>query len=196
MAEAAFESMSFPLSHAEQIRMQRRGLGKSHGGLFKRIWGIAALFMIIVWVPNLLFPEQQIALYERLARTFGVSCDTVAGAVSLFIFVTFLAVLLAIVRQMRTSQSRRVGDKVDWTMTAEESGLRYASRNLEYLLHWPGFHQVFAEPEGLILVHGNSYLFIPNEAFPTPEDRRAFVQLLAARVPADALARSGAALAI
>lgn len=196
MVEAAFESVSFPLSHAEQIRMQRRGLGKSHGGLFKRIWGIAALFMIIVWVPNFFFPEQEIALYERLARTFGVSCDSVAAAVALLILVAFVAVLLAIVRRMRTSQSLRVGDKVDWTMSAEENGLRYASRNLEYLLRWPGFHQVFAEREGLILVHGNSYFFVPGEAFQNMQEREAFVRMLASRVPVEARVRSGAALAI
>lgn len=196
MAEAIFKDISFPLSHAQQVRMHRRGLGKSHGGFFKRLWGFAALVLIIVWIPGFFFPDHQIALYERLARKFGVSCDTVAAAISLSILAVFLAVLLAIVRQMRNAQSRRVGEKVDWTITAEEGGLRYASRNLDYVLRWPGFHQVFAEREGFILVHGNSYFFVPHEAFPTPEDRRVFFRLLAASLPAEALARSGVALSL
>ena len=196
MAEAIFNNMTFPLSHARQMRMHRRGLGKSHGGFFKRLWGIAALVVIIVWLPNLFFPDRLVAVYEHLARSFGVTCDTVSGVVSLSIMVTFMFGLFAIVHQMRASQSRRVGHAVNWTVTAEDDGLRYASRNLDYVLRWPGFHQVFAEREGYILVHGNSYFFVPNEAFPTLEDRRVFVRLLAASMPNDALSRSGAALSL
>lgn len=196
MAEAAFDTLTFPLSYARQVRMHRRGVGKSHGGFFKRIWGIAAIYMLIVWLPTLFFSEQVLAFYERLARSFDVSCSTVSGVIALLILATFLLGLFAVVRRMRASQSLRVGHSVDWTITAEDDGLLYASRNVEYLLRWPGFHQVFTEREGLILVHGNSYFFVPNEAFRNAQEHQAFVRMLAARIPAEARARSAAALTI
>lgn len=174
--------------------MHRRGLGKSHGGFFKRIWGYAAFFIALIWLPSYFFPDAEIAFYERVARSFGLSCETVSFVVHLLLMAIFTLGLGAIVHQMRAAQSRRVGHTVNWKISADSDGLLYASRNLDYILRWAGIYQVLAEPEGIVIVHGNSYFFVPNEAFDSAAERQAFIHLLAENMPADAVARSGDAL--
>lgn len=195
MAEATLDSLSFSLPHSLQQRMRLRGTRKSHASIFWGLWAIPAIFLAVMFIPTF-YPEPVIALYERIASTLGVSCDTVSSIVSLLILAIYGMAMFTWVRAVHASQSRRTEEDSDWTVSLTEDGLRYASQNLEYLLRWPGFHQVFAEREGLILVHGNSYFFVPNEAFENAQDLQAFVRLLAARVPPEARARSGAALAI
>lgn len=193
MADTAFQSVSFPLSEAQQFRMHRRGLGKSHGGLFTRIRLLAIVFFAIIWLP-VIFPESATKIFGRIACSLGVSCDTVSFLYTVVVLIAFWIALHTLMRRMRSEQSRRVGHIVDWKVSAEADGLRFASRNLEHMLRWPGVHQVLAEREGLIIVHGNSSYFIPREAFLDDDNRKAFFNLLATSIPAEARARSGQAL--
>jgi hypothetical protein len=61
-------------------------------------------------------------------------------------------------------------------LTEDEAGLRFASTEIEYYLKWQGISLLLPGTDGIALSHGNLFFFIPNGAFPSAEEKLAFVR--------------------
>jgi hypothetical protein len=61
-------------------------------------------------------------------------------------------------------------------LTQEEGGLRFATEEVEHYLKWRGISQLLIEPDGVVVSHGNLFFLIPDRAFPSADDRVAFIR--------------------
>ena len=62
------------------------------------------------------------------------------------------------------------------TLTQDEGGLRFATAEVEHYLKWRGISQLLLEPDGVVVSHSNLFFLIPNQAFPSSDDRVAFIR--------------------
>jgi hypothetical protein len=61
-------------------------------------------------------------------------------------------------------------------LTQDEGGLRFATEEVEHYLKWRGISQLLIEPDGVVVSHGNLFFLIPDRAFPSADDRVAFIR--------------------
>jgi hypothetical protein len=82
-----------------------------------------------------------------------------------------------LIRRLRMAQvkSRATFDDTI-TLTQDEGGLRFATDEVEHYLKWRGISQLLLEPDGVVVSHGNLFFMIPSTAFPSADDRVAFIR--------------------
>lgn len=94
-----------------------------------------------------------------------------------------IAALLLVISNfffMKKITTAKAKSRVDFDqsikLTFEDEGLRIVSSEIEYLVKWQGIHQLFVVRGGIVVLAGNLLIAVPNVAFPTPVEKRAFLQ--------------------
>jgi hypothetical protein len=81
-----------------------------------------------------------------------------------------------LIRRLRTAHVKSRATFNDTIkLTQDEGGLRFATEEVEHYLKWRGISQLLLEPDGVVVSHGNLFFLVPNAAFPSADDRVAFI---------------------
>jgi hypothetical protein len=95
-------------------------------------------------------------------------------------FFLLLLLFLAGMWQLRRLRVRQVKGRVNFDstirLTQDEGGLRIATESIEYYVKWQGISQMLVEHDGVAISHGNLFWLVPDTAFESAAERRAFIQ--------------------
>lgn len=111
---------------------------------------------------------------ERAGVPFASDLGNVFANIIL-VALGFLSISLLLKRRTRKLE-RHVDFDQDIHLTEDKGGLRFASTEIEYYVKWRGIGLLLPESDGIALSCGNLFFFIPNVAFPSADERLAFVR--------------------
>jgi hypothetical protein len=191
--DGAFAPITYAMPYRRLRRLSRTGGRRSYPRIWWFTWGWIGLFLAAL-LAIIVFQQDFDALIRGLAQSLGWTLD----AAALLIFGPFLAVFFAglflIRRRFHAELQARVDFDEPITLRPVEGGLQIVGPHIEYVLKWPGIRELLREPDGIVLVHGSLFFLVPDQAFATVGDRRAFLDHVAAHLTAEARARSAAEL--
>jgi hypothetical protein len=162
--------LSYRLPLARLIKLSRTATRKGYPIVWWLTW---------VWI----------GIFLAVTISFAVFANDIRDALEAFDmgdmgpFVLFAAIALAYLagryalRKLRNAEvQRRATFNETIKLTQDEGGLRFATEEIEQYLKWPGISQLLLEPDGVVVSHGNLFFLIPNQAFPSADDRVAFIR--------------------
>ena len=154
----------------ERLSKLGRSVGrKAFRTLWLSTWLLLAAFIAAVFALDF----YRVELSEWAERA-GVPFSPNAGLVICFMLFLPWAWLL---RRARVRQRKSRAD-FDSTirLTQDEGGIRIATTSIEYYVKWQGISQMLVEPDGVVISHGNLFWLVPDTAFESAAERRAFIQ--------------------
>ena len=105
-----------------------------------------------------------------------------------------MALFFAGMWQLRRLRVRQVKARANFDstirLTQDEGGLRIATKSIEYYVKWQGISQMLLEHDGVVISHGNLFWLVPDTAFESAAERRAFIQDVYSRLSEQARAIS------
>jgi len=133
------------------------------------LWLLLALY--IAAIIGLIFFGK--ILNDRLAAV-GIPYGTE------LLFVSAVLLFCAGFWGLRRLHARQLKTRVDFDevvrLIQDDSGLRFATENIEYYLKWPGISQLLMVQDGVVVSHGAMFFLIPDSAFAGDGDRLAFIR--------------------
>ncbi len=160
-------------------------LGRSAGRkAYRNIWvatwswigGMGAAYFLALYFRG----------FEALANATGIN----EGALILTWAVVFFGGLIVLRRWGRGQVKTRADFDSVISFRKTDAGLRFATREVEYLLKWPGIAQILQEPDGVVVSHGSLFFLVPDSAFQDEAERSALVREIYAQLGPEAKARS------
>jgi hypothetical protein len=107
-----------------------------------------------------------------IQTAFDLDTDLLLPAVALIFFAG--AFLIRRLRIAHVKSRATFNDTIRFTQ--DEGGLRFATDEVEHYLKWRGISQLLLEPDGVVVSHGNLFFLVPDAAFPSADDRIAFIR--------------------
>ena len=161
-------------------------LSRSAGRKAYRISWIALWLVIGLFVATIVL----LMVFEEAVQQWQTSVGLPWYSAFLALVVFYVAALWTLRRfSLRQMKSRANYDSAVH-LRQDDSGLRFATDEIEYYLKWPGISQLLMEHDGVAVSHGNLFFLIPNSAFAGLQDRDAFVREVFGRLGDEARARS------
>jgi hypothetical protein len=122
-----------------------------------------------------------IGVFFAVMIAISVFADDIRDAFDPFdlgpvVALAFLAGMFALRRLRIAEVQKRATFNETITLTQDEGGLRFATAEVEHYLKWRGISQLLLEPDGVVVSHSNLFFLIPNQAFPSSDDRVAFIR--------------------
>jgi hypothetical protein len=98
---------------------------------------------------------------------------------ALLLLVATGLIFLVSVYMLRRWRIAQVKERATFNATIrlaqDESGLRFATEEIEYYLKWRGISQILLDHDGVIVSHGNLFFLVPDRAFANPDERLGFI---------------------
>jgi len=106
------------------------------------------------------------------------------------LLVIYAAAILLLRRSALRQTKARANFQSDVRLRRDDGGIRIATDEIEYYLKWQGISQMFMEPDGVVVSHGNLFFLIPDSAFVDSQERNAFVGDIFGRLREETRSRS------
>jgi len=149
-------------------------LGRSVGRkAYRTVW-LAAWALLAAFVPAL----AALTIYrDELSEWMKGAGLPDVPELGLFVC---MALFFAGMWQLRRLRVRQVKARANFDstirLTQDEGGLRIATESIEYYVKWQGISQMLLERDGVVISHGNLFWLVPDTAFESAAERRAFIQ--------------------
>jgi hypothetical protein len=173
--------LTYRLPFARLKRLGRNSGRKAHPLIWGARWILLVSFFAALWLVTL-FADA----VERWQASVGLPQPTVLVAIILAAAIAVLFLRRAALRQTQT----RADFDAEIKLRRDDGGLRIATEEIEYYLKWPGIGQMFMEPDGVVVSHGNLFFLVPDSAFESAAERNGFIRDVYGRLGADARSRS------
>jgi len=173
--------LTYRLPFARLKRLGRNLGRKAHPLIWGARWILLVSFFAALWFVTL-FADA----VERWQASVGLPQVTVLVAIILVAGVAVLFLGRAALRQTQT----RADFDTEIRLRRDDGGLRIATEEIEYYLKWPGISQMFMEPDGVVVSHGNLFFLVPDSAFESESERIGFIRDVYGRLGADARSHS------
>ena len=161
--------LSYKLPY-ERLRKLGRSAGrKVLGTLWLSVWLLLAAFAGAVFALD--FYRVELSKWAELA---GVPFSPNAGVV--ICFMLFLPGVWLLRRAGARWSKSRAGFDSTIRLTQDEGGIRIATPSIEYYVKWQGISQMLLEHDGVVISHGTLFWLVPDTAFESAAERRAFIQ--------------------
>jgi len=191
--DGAFGPVTYTMPYHRLRRLSRTGGRRSYPRIWWFTWVWIGAFLA-GFLAIIVFRQYFDTLIWSLASDLGWTLDSTEPLVFGLILVVFFAGLFLNRRRFHAEQQARVDFDEPITLRPAEGGLHFAGPHIEYILKWPGIRELLREPDGIVLIHGGFFFLVPDRAFASLDDRRAFLDHVAAHLTPEARARSAAEL--
>lgn len=185
----AFEPVTYLLPQSRLRRVARRGMRRSFSGFFVLTWVWIAVY-IAALASFSVFSDEIVRFLRRTVVPMGVSVDAAVGILMAGLVAIFVAGLIFQRRLFRRELEQRINTTNEVVLAPIAGGVRIGSEAIEHHLRWAAIDQVLIEPDGLALVHGALFFFVPAAAFPSDQAFQAFRDYIIANMKPAALERS------
>lgn len=174
-----------------QVPLSRlRRLGRRSGRkAYPQLW--TARWLVLGSFPGALM---LVSVFGDAVERWQASVGLPSLTVLIVIIAAGIVAMLALRRAGAHATQARTNFDSDIRLRQDDGGIRIATDEIEYYLKWPGISQMFLEPDGIVVSHGNLFFLVPDSAFADVEERNAFARDVFGRLRDDARSCSGSSL--
>ena len=162
-------------------KLGRTAARKAYATTWYTTWGALAAYLLAM-VALYVF-DDAITAWQRYLLLPWYSTFVLVALV-------FIAALWLLRRYRRQQMKDRADFDSEVRFKKDVGGLRFATAEIEYFIKWSGIAQVFLEPDGVVISHGNLFFLIPDRVFVSGSERNDLIRDIYAQMDDKARARS------